>query len=568
MSSVGNGVVVKAGATTAGFADSRVSSNKFLKKNLNKLFPEHWSFMLGEIALYSFIVILLTGVYLTLFFKPSVTEVIYNGSYAPLNGIAMSEAYASTLDISFDVSGGLLMRQIHHWAALLFVAAISVHLMRVFFTGAFRKPRELNWVIGVVLLTLALGAGFTGYSLPDDLLSGTGLRIIEGILLSIPVIGTWASSFVFGGEFPGVDIIPRLYGMHILLVPGLILGLVTAHLMMVWYQKHTQFPGAGRTEDNVVGYRLFPIYTAKAGGFFFIVFGAIALLGGLVTINPVWAYGPYRPDNVTAGSQPDWYIGWLEGALRVMPNWESVIFGFTFSWNVLIPSVIIPGVIFTLMGLYPLIERWATGDTETHNLLDRPRDNPTRTALGVMGLTFYGVLWVNGGNDIIAVTFDLSINTITWAARVLLFVAPPIAFMVTKRICISLQRRDRDLLLHGRETGRIRVTPDGEFYEVHEPVDAETAAIITGRADYRALPEPRATDDNGVALPNGRIQRLRTRLSRFYYGDQIPTPTAEEIEAAQHHAHGEVEAAEAVEPAAVEAAETAGAEPVGSKSEG
>jgi len=567
MSSVGNGVVVKAGATTAGFADSRVSSNKFLKKNLNKLFPEHWSFMLGEIALYSFIVILLTGVYLTLFFKPSVTEVIYNGSYAPLNGIKMSEAYASTLDISFDVRGGLLMRQIHHWAALLFVAAISVHLMRVFFTGAFRKPRELNWVIGVVLLTLALGAGFTGYSLPDDLLSGTGLRIIEGILLSIPVIGTWASSFVFGGEFPGVDIIPRLYGMHILLVPGLILGLVTAHLMMVWYQKHTQFPGAGRTEDNVVGYRLFPIYTAKAGGFFFIVFGAIALLGGLVTINPVWAYGPYRPDNVTAGSQPDWYIGWLEGALRVMPNWETVIFGFTFSWNVLIPSVIIPGVIFTLMGLYPLIERLATGDTETHNLLDRPRDNPTRTALGVMGLTFYSVLWVNGGNDIIAVTFDLSINTITWAARVLLFVAPPLAFVLTKRICIGLQRRDRDLLLHGRETGRIRVTPDGEFYEVHEPVDAETAAVITGRAEYRPLPEPRATDDNGVALPNGRIQRLRVRLSRFYYGDQIPTPTAAEIEAAQHHGHDEVEAGGAAEPAAVEAAEAPSGEPVATKTE-
>ena len=233
------------------------------------------------------------------------------------------------------------MRQIHHWAALFFIAAISVHLLRVFFTGAFRKPREFNWMIGIGLLTMALGAGFAGYSLPDDLLSGTGLRIAEGIMLSIPGRHLRVDVRV-RRRVPGTEFIPRLYAIHILLIPGLILALVTAHLMMVWYQKHTQFPGPGRTNDNVVGYRLMPIYMAKAGGFFFAVFGITTLIAGLVTINPIWAYGPHTPDQVTAGSQPDWYIGWFEGALRMMPNWETVIWGWTISWNILIPSVVVP----------------------------------------------------------------------------------------------------------------------------------------------------------------------------------------------------------------------------------
>ncbi len=312
--------VEKAGGATATYVDQRIGSNKFLSRNLGKVFPDHWSFMLGEIALYSFIVVLLTGVFLTLFFKPSMIEVIYDGSYVPLKGIKMSEAYASTLDISFDIRGGLLLRQMHHWAALIFIAAMAVHMFRVFFTGAFRKPREFNWLIGVALTTLALLAGFSGYSLPDDLLSGTGLQIARGIVQAIPVVGTWAAFLLFGGEFPGTDFIPRLYGVHILLIPGLILGLVTAHLMLVWTQKHTQFPGPGRNNDNVVGYPLLPVYMAKAGGFFFIVFGIIALIGGLVTINPIWIFGPYMPDQVSAGSQPDWYIGFLDGALRTMPN--------------------------------------------------------------------------------------------------------------------------------------------------------------------------------------------------------------------------------------------------------
>jgi ubiquinol-cytochrome c reductase cytochrome b subunit len=527
----------KIGGGTATWADQRLGSNKFLAKNLKKVFPDHWSFMLGEIILYSFIVVLITGVFLTLFYKPSMVEVIYDGSYVPLKGIEMTEAYASTLQISFDVRGGLLIRQMHHWAALIFVAAMVVHAFRVFFTGAYRKPREINWLIGVALLVLALAAGFTGYSLPDDLLSGTGLQIIRGIIQSIPVVGTWAAFLVFDGEFPGTDIISRLYMAHILLVPGLILALVTVHLMMVWYQKHTQFPGQGRTNENVVGYPLMPVYMAKAGGFFFVVFGLIALLSGLVNINPVWIFGPYTPDQVSAGTQPDWYIGWLDGALRLMPNWESVIAGYTLSWNVLIPSVVIPGILFTALALYPFLESWATGDKREHHLLDRPRNAPVRTGIGVMAIVFYGLLWIGGGNDLVATTFDMSINAISWALRIGLIVLPPISFIITKRICLSLQRRDREKLLHGYETGRVLRLPHGEFIEVHAPVNNKERAVIEAKlgANYEPLPAPEKTDASGVANKKYRRQKLQHRLSHFFYKDNVTPPTAAEIEAAQAH---------------------------------
>lgn len=534
---------VKTAGKTVGWVDDRFASSNFFKRNMGKVFPEHWSFMLGEIALYSFIVVMLSGVYLTLFFKPSMIEIVYNGSYVPLKGVEMSEAYASTLDISFDIRGGLLMRQVHHWAALFFIAAISVHLCRVFFTGAFRKPRELNWVIGVGLLTMALLAGFAGYSLPDDLLSGTGLRIAQGIMLSIPLVGTYLSFFVFGGEFPGTDFISRLYAVHILLVPGLILALLTAHLMMVWYQKHTQFPGPGRTNDNVVGYRVLPIYMAKAGGFFFVVFGIITLISGLVTINPIWLYGPYTPDQVTAGSQPDWYIGWLEGALRMMPNVEWNLFGYTISWNILVPSVIVPGLVFTVMALYPWIEQWATGDKSEHHLLDRPRNAPVRTALGAMALSFYILLWIGGGNDLIAAFFDLSINSITWFLRFAIFIVPPLVFIATKRICLGLQRRDRDKLLHGMETGNILRLPHGEFIEIHAPISEEERAVLMSKPQRAPLPAPEEVDENGVALPGARKARLQAKLSNFFYQDNIPLPTREELEAAEAHLAHEVEEA-------------------------
>ena len=522
------------GGAVAAYVDDRLASANFTKRLLDKVFPDHWSFMLGEIALYSFIILLLSGTYLTLWFNPSMTEIIYNGSYVPLKGVKMSEAYSSTLAISFDVRGGLLMRQIHHWAALFFVAAVSVHLLRVFFTGAFRKPREINWVIGTLLLVLALLEGFAGYSLPDDLLSGTGLRIAQGIIQAIPLVGTYVAMFLFGGEFPGTDFMPRLYSIHILLIPGILLGLITVHLIMVFYQKHTQFPGPGRTESNVVGFRLFPIYMAKAGGFFFVVFGITVLISALVTINPVWLYGPYTPSQVTAGSQPDWYIGWLDGAVRLTPNWESNILGHTLSWNILIPALIVPGIMFTLLGLYPWIEAWATGDKREHHLLDRPRNAPTRTGLGVMSLVFYMILVISGGNDVIAMAFNLSINQITWGFRVLLFVAPPLAFVITKRICLGLQRSDNNKLLHGYETGRILRLPSGEFLEIHEPIGEAERAKLLAKADVIPLEIPSSVDENGVRNPKAAKSIARAKLSQWFYSDVIPTPTDEELKSSDH----------------------------------
>ena len=511
---------------TANFIDERTGAAKWMKKTLTKVFPDHWSFMLGEIVMYSFVILLLSGTFLTFWFDPSMKEVEYEGSYEPLSGVKMSAAYASTLNISFDVRGGLLMRQIHHWAALIFMAAMVIHMMRVFFTGAFRKPRELNWIIGVALLTLGIVEGFLGYSLPDDLLSGTGIRIAEAIIQAIPVVGSYLSYFLFGGAFPGEVFVQRIYAAHILLIPGIMLALITAHLMLVWYQKHSQYPGPGRTEKNVVGYPLMPVYMAKAGGFFFIVFGVTAFLGAVASINPIWIYGPYNPGQIGAGSQPDWYMGWLDGLVRLAPPIETHAFGYTISWNILIPGLIVPGIIFTLLAFYPFIEQWMTGDKREHHILDRPRNNPNRTAIGAMSLTFTLVALINGGNDLIATHFDLSINQIMWFSRIGIIVLPPLAFVITKRICLSLQRADRELVLHGRETGRLVMLPHGEFIEVHEPLSPQKAYLLTHHEQNPPLALT-SEDAQGVANPQGIKGRVRSRMSRAAQ-EQIAKPTAKE----------------------------------------
>ncbi|HYH33747.1 MAG TPA: cytochrome bc complex cytochrome b subunit [Nocardioides sp.] len=441
-----------------------------LRRTLNKVFPDHWSFLLGEIALYAFVILLLSGTYLTFFYDASLREVVYEGTYAPLRGLEMSAAYDSALNLSFDVRGGLFMRQVHHWAALLFVAAIVVHLLRIFFTGAFRRPRETNWLIGVGLLLLALGEGFTGYSLPDDLLSGTGLRIASAIILSIPVVGTWVHWAVFNGDYVGEYIIGRFYIAHVLIIPAILLALIAVHLLILVKQKHTQFPGPGRTEHNVVGNRLFPAFAGKAGGLFFIVFGVIAALGGLVQINPVWLWGPYNPAQVSAASQPDWYIMFLDGSTRLFPAWDINLPGDYTIPALFWPTVVIAGLIFTVLALYPMIERKLTRDTASHHLLQRPRDVPVRTSLGVMALTFYIVLMLSGANDVIAERFDISLNAMTWAGRIGVLILPPIAYVLTYRICLGLQKHDREVLEHGLETGVIRRLPHGEFIEVHQPL--------------------------------------------------------------------------------------------------
>ncbi|MBO0900109.1 ubiquinol-cytochrome c reductase cytochrome b subunit [Cellulomonas sp. zg-ZUI22] len=531
-------------ARTADYLDQRTGIGTAVKEFARKIFPDHWSFLLGEIALYSFITLLISGVFLTMFFVPSMAEVHYDGPWPTMHGVEMSEAFASTLRLSFEVRGGLLMRQIHHWAALIFMAAIVTHMMRVFFTGAFRKPRELNWVVGFVLLILGLAAGFSGYSLPDDVLSGNGLRITDGVIKAIPIVGSYLSYFVFGGEFPGHDIIPRLFTVHILLVPGLILALIALHLFFVVLHKHTQYPGSGRTNANVVGYPLFPIYVAKAGGYFFVVFGVIALMGATLSINPVWNYGPYDPSPVSAGAQPDWYMLFLEGSLRLMPGQtEYVLFGpdgYTLSLNVLIPAVVVPGVLFTLLALYPFVESFATGDKREHHVLDRPRNRPFRTAFGVSLLTAFFILVLAGSNDIIATHFHLSINDITWVFRVLFFLGPWAAFVITKRICLALQRKDRELVLHGHETGQIVRFASGEYIEVHKPLDAHARWLRVQHDPTRPIEIEPAEDSRGVRRKGYRMDRVRQRLSQVFYEDRVEPVTPAELEAS--HSHGEHDA--------------------------
>ncbi|WUB67917.1 ubiquinol-cytochrome c reductase cytochrome b subunit [Streptomyces sp. NBC_00582] len=438
---------------------------------LRKAFPDHWSFLLGEIALYSLVVLLLTGVWLTFFFDPEMREVVYHGPYAPLDGTLMSGAFDSTLRISFEVRGGLLIRQTHHWAALVFVAAIGVHLMRVFLTGAFRRPRELNWAIGVTLFVLALAEGFAGYSLPDDLLSGTGLRIAQGIMLSIPVVGTYVALFAFGSEFPGHDLVPRLYGLHILLLPGALVGLLTLHLVLVFSLKHTQWRGPGRRNTNAVGKPMYPQFAATSIGLSLTVFGLLVVLGGVAQINPIWVYGPYRPDQVSTGAQPDWYVGFLEGALRLVPPWETNLAGHTVMWNVLLPAVVLPGLLFAVLYAYPFVEQRLTGEgrAERH-LCDRPRERPVRTGLGAAGVTFYGVLLLAGGNDVIAASFRISVNVLTWIFRIALVVAPVVAFFVTRALCRALLRAEHTRLTEGEETGEVRQNLAGGYESDHRPV--------------------------------------------------------------------------------------------------
>ncbi|MFJ3307169.1 cytochrome bc complex cytochrome b subunit [Streptomyces sp. NPDC086549] len=516
------------GGRVAEWADGRLGVYSLVRAKARRAFPDHWSFVLGETSLYSFIILIVTGVYLTLYFHPSMKEVEYKGSYVPLRGRMVSEAFNSTMHISFDVRGGLLIRQAHHWAALVFVAAMLVHMMRVFFTGAFRKPREFTWVFGFLLLLLGMLGGLTGYDLPDDLLSGTGLAVVNGTILSIPIVGTYLSMFLFGDEFPGGDLVARFNTIHVLLIPALMVGLLAAHLLLVLYHKHTQYPGPGRSNKYVVGLPL-KVRAVKSAGFFFLVSGVIFVVASLAQINPIWAYGPYRADQVSAGSQPDWYMGIADGLLRVMPGWEINFWGHTLALDNLIPLV--AGVGFLLaLGVYPFIEAWVTGDDREQHLLDRPRNRPVRTALGVAWISFYLVALIGAANDIIAIRFHVSVESVTWAVRIGLFIVPFTAYAVTKRCALGLQRRDRDNVLHGRETGIIKRLPNGEFIEVHEPLSQGQLHVLTQHAQYKPIGPGPAGNAGDLDAGSRLFQRLRVILSRNFYGEgtQITKPTVQE----------------------------------------
>ena len=473
---------------------------------LDKIFPDHWSFMLGEIALYSFVILLATGVFLTLYYVPSQEEVIYHGVYGPLRGMHVTQAYASTVDLSFSVRGGLLMRQMHHWACNIFIGAMVIHMARVFFTGAFRKPRELNWSIGVTLMTLAILNGFVGYSLPDDLVSGTGLRIGFSILLSVPLVGTYLSFFVFGGNFPGTAVIPRFFIIHVLLLPLVILGMIGAHMGLLAKQQHTQFPGKGRTEKNVVGTPMFPTFIAKATGFFFMTTGVTALLGALVAINPIWIYGPYDASKISYAVQPDWYMGWLDGAARIMPAWEFSSFGHTWPLNIFVPAVLFPGLIFGLCYAWPALERRRHGDNELHNLLDNPRDVPHRTAAGAAVLALLFTVFVASSTDVLANFFHLKLDTVLWAMRFLVIIIPVVVYPLTFKVCQELA----ELSDAGKRKRAMIVsrTAEGEYVAVEADVHPED-----GEHEADALPVPTfieglSDDAAKTAAPSSGVRQV------------------------------------------------------------
>ncbi|MBV9648189.1 MAG: cytochrome bc complex cytochrome b subunit [Candidatus Eremiobacteraeota bacterium] len=422
--------------------DDRLGTAHAVRTALHKAFPDHWSFMLGEINLYAFVVLVATGTFLALFFDPNAAQSPYDGPYRMLAGAHVSHAFASTMALSFEVRGGLLIRQVHHWTALVFVCGIIVHMGRVFFTGAFRKPRELNWVVGVTLCVVGLLAGFTGYSLPDDLLSGIGLRIADSVALSVPLIGTWASFLLLGGPFPTTQMLPRLFVLHVYLVPLTIAALIALHLAILWRQKHSQFPGPGRTERNVAGSPMVPQYAAKSLALFVAVVAVVVALGAFVQINPIWLWGPYEPWRALVPAQPDWYVGWLDGALRLGPPLALHLFGHTVPspfW----PAVLMPLFLFGVILLWPWIEGWITADQAYHQLLDRPRDVPARTAFGVAVLTFAGGLTLAGSGDVQARYLHQSIVVITHFYQVFCLVGPLVAFVVTYAFAGELRRLER-----------------------------------------------------------------------------------------------------------------------------
>jgi ubiquinol-cytochrome c reductase cytochrome b subunit len=424
------------------FVDERTGTAPFLRKALRYLFPDHWSFLLGEVALYAFVVLVATGIYLTFFFVDSTHQVVYHGPYVPLQGQRMSEAYRSVLDLSLSVKAGLLIRQTHHWAANVFLAAIVLHLFRIFFTGAYRKPRDLTYYIGVTMLGLALLEGFMGYSLVDDLMSGMGLFIAYGVGMSIPFVGANLTAGIFGGAFPGAaSLWPRLYVAHVLLLPILIGVLLTAHLVLVALKHHTQFrQRQAETERTIVGAPLWPAQTPRSLGLMVGVAGVLFLLGGLVQINPIWLWGPFHTYVSTNGAQPDWYLGWLIGALRLVPGWDFTIGGYTVVPNPFWGGVAFPLIVIGFLYFWPWIERRMTGDTGFHNVLDRPRDAPRRTAVGIAMATLVFVVLLAGSADRVTVLFGISYDAQLWLYRVLVFVGPLVAGLVTYRVCVELQR--------------------------------------------------------------------------------------------------------------------------------
>ena len=484
------------------WVDDRLGLARVTRVFLDKIFPDHWSFMLGEIVLYSFVVLVVTGIFLTLYYVPSTAEIIYHGTYRPLDGQRVSEAYASTMNLSFAVRAGLLVRQMHHWAADVFIGAVVVHMGRVFLTGAFRRPRELNWYVGVTMLVLVIFEGFFGYSLPDDMVSGTGLRIAYSIIESIPLVGSYIAFLTFGGNFPGGSaLFSRMFVVHVFIIPILLLVLVGLHLALLIANKHNQFRGPGRTERNVVGSPFWPNFAAKTTGFLLMITGVLGLMGAFIQINPIWQSGPYDASKITNAVQPDWYMGWIDGAIRLMPSWEWSAWGHTIPFDVFLPAVVFPGAVFTVAFFWPAIEARITGDRNVHHLLHRPSDRPRHTAFGAGFFSLLAVLFLASSTDVLANFFHVSLNAMLWTMRVLVIVVPPIVAYVAWRMCHELQllpdagTRKRSHIVARSQSGEYSDSPSAQRADdVRHELDPVRVPVLI-------LPEPEeSVRANGVKV--------------------------------------------------------------------
>jgi ubiquinol-cytochrome c reductase cytochrome b subunit len=472
------------------FLDERSGAAPLLRKTLRYAFPDHWSFLLGEVALYAFVVLVATGIYLTLFFEPSTAKTVYHGAYEPLQGMEMSKAYASAIHISFDVKAGLLIRQTHHWAADVFVAAIVLHLIRVFFTGAYRKPRELTYTIGVLLLFTVLLEGYLGYSMVDDLLSGMGLAIGYGVALSVPFVGANLALAIWGHPFPGnADFWSRMYIAHVLIFPVLIGGLLSAHLALVASRHHTQFRPRRKVdgERKLIGVPTFPGQAPRSLGLMLAVAGVLVLLGALVQINPIWLWGPYHISEGTNGAQPDWYLGWLIGALRLMPNFDVVVWNRTLVPNPFWGGILFPVLVMMALIAWPWLEQRFTRDRRPHNVLDRPRDAPVRTAIGSGFLAWVAMIFAFGAADRVYVFLGIPYETQLWFFRVAIWIVPILLGIVVHRLCRALKEKEE---VERDQEAAVRSAPpsprpEGSFPRRAEPGGAPPPGSSEGRTRRR-----------------------------------------------------------------------------------
>jgi ubiquinol-cytochrome c reductase cytochrome b subunit len=472
-------------------SEQRLGAARGIRWMLTYVFPDHWSFLLGEIALYSFMVLVGTGIFLTLYYVPDSAQVIYKGPYAPLIGEQMSIAYKSVLQLSVSVPAGLLFRQAHHWAADIFVASIVLHMVRILFTGAYRKPRDLNYMIGLTMLMIAVLEGFTGYSLVDDLLSGMGLVIAYSVAFSIPGIGAQLAYLIWGGPYPGKSFFwPRLEIVHMFILPLTLIALISVHLVMIMRQHHSQFPGPGRRERNVVGTPMWPAYALRSIGLLLATAAVIFLLGGLIQINPIWQWGPYHPYLSENGAQPDWYIGWLIGAMRLMPNFEPAIGDYTLIPNPFWGGALFPLVMFGLLFAWPALERKVTGDYRRHDLLDRPRDRPIRSGLIAGILAWVWMIFAIGAADRVYYRLHISYTVMIKYWRGATWAVPVVVFLITYTICRSLQK-SRVHPLRAWQGEVIVREPDGSVRTVAaspDRVEAPTTEAPVGTVPGRDYP--------------------------------------------------------------------------------